>query len=299
MTGLILAAMLAAQAQPATAPGTELRALTAAVLDDKGRPLTGLAPSDVALVENGVARDLVSFKPDARPLSLAVVLDSSAALDSSFRLVLLDAVAGFVARLPEGSRYALWTTGDRPTKVADWSDDRLAAAEPLKRVVPRGGNRLLDALPEAAGDLERLAAEGSRRVLLAISSDGPELSDLDRVRAVEATQGAADLVLAVEIDLGDSESRARAGFDLQDGFETRARIAFVLGRLAAGSGGAHEVTLSAMGCEPALRKLEAVLRGGYRLVYATSTGIEKRKIELRVARPRARALLPAVSRPVR
>lgn len=299
MTGLILAAMLAAQPQPATAPGAELRTLTASVVDDKGRPLTDLSAVDVALVENGVARDLVSFKPDTRPLSVAIVLDSSAALDSSFRLVLLEAVAGFVGRLPEGSRYALWTTGDRPTKVADWSDDRLAASEPLKRVVTRGGNRLLDALPEVAADLERLAAEGSRRVLLAISSDGPELSDLDRVRAVEATAGAAELVLAIEIDIGDTEPRASAGPDLLGSFETRARIAFVLGRLAAGSGGGHEVVLSPMGCESALRKLEAVLRAGYRLVYATSSGLEKRKLELKVARPRVRVLLPAASRPVR
>ena len=53
--------------------GHEVRALTVSVLDEKSGEAVDLAASDVALTENGVARDIASFKPDARPLSVAVL----------------------------------------------------------------------------------------------------------------------------------------------------------------------------------------------------------------------------------
>ena len=116
MSALMLAVFLLGQAAPATAPGTEVRALTVTLLGEKDQEVTDISAADVALAENGVARDITSFKPDRRPLSVAIIVDTSLAMGSSYRLNVVDAVVGFVARLPEGARYALWTTGVRPTK---------------------------------------------------------------------------------------------------------------------------------------------------------------------------------------
>ena len=93
---------------------------------------------------------------------MAILVDTSAAVSSAYRLNVVDAVVGLVARLPEGTRYAVWTTGDRPTKVVDYTDDRGAAGAALRRVAPQGGNYTLDALAEASADLEKLAREGDR-----------------------------------------------------------------------------------------------------------------------------------------
>jgi VWFA-related protein len=286
MAGIMLAAFLLAQERPATAPGTEIRALTVSFLDEKGAPVLDLAPTDVALVENGVARDVVSFKVDRRPLSVAVLLDSSEAIGASFRLSLVEPVVSFVTRLPEGTRYALWTTGDRPTRVLDFTEDPSLASEALKRVVPQGGNRMLDALPEAARDLERRAREGSRTVVVAVSGLGPELSDLDRIQVAEAAGKAAELFLIVRIEEGEAD------------FDTRTRISYVFDQLVEQSGGRQEVVLSPMAVDGALRRLSAVLRGGYRLSYATATDLKRRKLELRVARPGTKVLLPVAADPV-
>jgi VWFA-related protein len=279
----MLAAFLLAQGRPAVATGTEVRALTVSFLDEKGAPVTDLGPADVALVENGVARDVSSFTRDRRPLSVALVLDSSEALGASFRLSLVDPVVSFVTRLPERTRYALWTTGDRPSKVLDFTEDESAASPALKRVVPRGGNRMLDALPEAAGDLKKLAREGSRTVVVAITGMGPELSDLDRIHCAEVAEKAASLFLLVQIDEGEGD------------FDTRTRLSYVFDRLASVSGGRHETILSPMAIDAALQKLSAVLRGGYRLAYATTANLKRRKLELSVARPGTRVLLPAAA----
>jgi hypothetical protein len=50
-----------------------------------------------------------------------------------------------------------------------------------------------------------------------------------------------------------------------------------------------------MSADSALRKLSAVLRSGYRLTYATVPEIKKRKLDLSVARPGTKVILPAES----
>lgn len=283
MSALTLAVFLLGQAAPATAPGTEIRALTVTLLDEKGGTKVNVSAADVALLENGVTRDITSFKPDTRPISAAILVDSSWEMGSSFRLNVVDAVAAFVNRLPEGTRYALWTTGDRPTKVVDHTDDRQAAGEALRRVAPQGGNYVLDAVDQASADLRKLAREGDRRVMVAVTGTGTEFSYVDKYRAAERGEEGVDLFLAVQIEDGGAD------------FDMRANISYVLDRVARATGGRYDIVLSAMGVDDALRKLSAHLRGGYRLAYATLSDVKKRKLELKVARPGTRVFLPAES----
>jgi VWFA-related protein len=283
MSALTLAVFLLAQAAPATAPGTQVRALTVTLLGDKGQEVTDVSAADVALTENGVSRDITSWKPDHRPLSLALIVDTSAAMGASYRLNVVEAVVGLVARLPEGARYAVWTTGDRPTKVVDHTEDRQAAGEALRRVAPQGGNTLLDAFAEASADLKKLSREGDRTVVVAVTGTGPELSSREKQRSAEEAEKSAEMFLSVQIDSSDAD------------FETRSSLSYVMERLARGSGGSYEVILSPMGADGALRKASAHLRSGYRLAYATLPDLKKRKLDLSVARPGTEVLLPNAS----
>ncbi|HVO11589.1 MAG TPA: VWA domain-containing protein [Vicinamibacteria bacterium] len=287
MSGLTLALFLAAQAPPVAEPGTEVRALTVSFLDSKDGEVAELSPSDVALSENGVAREIISFKRDSRPLSVVVLVDSSAGLGSAFRLNVVDAVSGFVSRLPLGTRYTLWTTGERPTKILDFTEDKEAAARALRMVAPQGGNYMLDGLAEASADLKKLAREGDRTAVVAVTASGRELSYRDKFRAVEDAQNNADLFLSVEMDEGASD----------DDFDSRANLSYVLDRLAVSSGGRYLVVISAMGADTGLRKLSTVLRAGYRIAYATVPDLKRRKLELKVARPGTKVLVPAPTPP--
>jgi VWFA-related protein len=282
MSGLALAMLLVAQA-PTVAPGAEVRALTVTVLDEKGGEVEGLAGADVALTESGVARDIVSFKPDRRPLTVAIVVDTSAPVSSAYRLNIVDAVLGFIARLPQGARYALWTTGDRPIKVLDYTDDREAAGKILRMQAPRGGNYLLDALAEASSDLKKLAREGDRTAVVTLTASGTELSYRDKYRSAEEAAKGAELFLAAQIDEG--------GFDTGE-FEMRSNIGYVLDHLTKATGGLYEVTLTPMGVDKLLRRLSPVLRSGYRVSYATVPDLKRRKLELSVARPGTKVLVP-------
>lgn len=283
MSGLLMAVLLVAQPAPPAAPGTEVRALTVSFLDERGGEVADLGPADVALSENGVAREITSFKPDRRPLSAAVIVDTSAALGSAYRLNVVEAVSGLIARLPEGTRYALWASGDRPTKLVDFTEDREAAAKALRMVAPQGGNYLLDALSEASADLKKLAREGDRTAVVAVSSTGPELSYRDKFRSVEESEKNAELFLAVQIDSSDAD------------FDTRSNLSYTLDHLAVASGGHYEMILSPMGVDGALRKVSSALRAGYRVAYATVPDLKKRKLEVTVARPKTKVVVPAGS----
>lgn len=283
MSALTLAVFLLGQAAPAVAPGAEIRALTVTLLDERDREVTDVSLEDVALSENGVSRDIASFKLDARPLSVAILVDTSAAVGSSYRLNVVDAVLGLVTRLPDGARYALWTTGDRPTKILDHTDDRQAAGNALKRVAPQGGNYMLDAVGEASADLRKLSREGDRTAVVVVTGTGPEFSYIDKYQSAERGEKNAELFLSVQVDSGGTD------------FEVRSNISYVLDRLARATGGRYDVILSAMGTDDALRKLSAHLRSGYRLAYATVPDLKKRKLDLSVARPGTRLFLPSAT----
>lgn len=276
MLGLMLGAVLLAQAAPAA--DAEVRAMSLTVLDAKGDAVEGLGAKDVALLENGVARDITAFGPDLRPLTVAVIVDTSEVVSSAYRLNMVEPVVGFITRLPEGSRYAIWTTGDRPTKILDYTDDRAAASKRLKLVAPRGGNYMLDALAEASADMK--AEEGRRRVVVAVTATGPEMSYRDKYRAAETAEKNADLFLLLQNNAGGAD------------FEQQSDLGYVLDRLATTSGGVHEVILSSLGTDAGLRKLAAALASQYRLAYATLPGLKTRKLQVELARPGTRVVVP-------
>jgi VWFA-related protein len=283
MATLAVLAFLLAPAAPAAE--AEVRAVTVTFTDDKGNPVEGLVPEEVALLENGVARDVTSLQLDRRPLTLALLVDTSAAVNSSYRLTMVDALTGFLGRLPGGSTYALWTTGDRPTKLVDYTDDVSAASKALTRVAPQGGNTMLDALVEASADLKK--REGERTAVVAVTAVGVEFSSRDRFRVVAEAQKNASFFAAVQIEEGKTD------------FENRGNYDYVLGDLTKRTGGLHETTLSFMGLDAALRKLTAQLRGQYRLSYATLPELKNRKIEVKVARPGVKVRVGPEPRPAR
>jgi VWFA-related protein len=288
MSALTLAVLLLAQASPAVAPGTEIRALTVTLLGEKDQEVTDVSVADVALVENGVQRDVASFQHDVRPLAVAILVDSSAAMGSAYRLNLVDAVTAFVSRLPEGARYSLWTTGDRPAKLVELTDDRGAAGAALRRIAPQGGNYMLDGLAEASADLAKVAREGDRRVVVAVTGVGPEFSYRDKQRAADEAEKSAELFLAVEVEAGGTP-------DGTSDFEARTNLGYALDRLAKATGGRFDLIMSWMGVDGALQKLSAHLRSAYRLRYVTLPDLKKRKLELSVARPATKVLLPGAS----
>ena len=276
MTPLLIAALLSQDPSPPAA--LETRTITFSIVDDKDQPVRTLGPEEVAVQENGVARPLVRLQLDPRPLAIAVLLDSSVTMAPHYRLYLVDAVLQFLLRLPEGTRYAIWTTGDRPSKIYDWGDNRAAAAKTLRRVIPQGGNTLLDALVEASKDLKN--REDARSAIVVVTGMGIGFAGYDRRQVVDEVLKNPITVLAVEVDedrsapdLGSSDHTTGMDYD------------YALSTLAKRTGGVRETVLSAMGIEQVLKGIAAQLTSRYRLTYASAATTRDAKLEVTVALP--------------
>jgi hypothetical protein len=266
MPGVLMALLL----QAAT-PALETRTVSVVVTDAQDRPVQDLVPDELALVENGVAREIVGLAPDERPLTVGILVDSSEEITTTYRLYLIDAVTSLVKGLPEGSRYGLWVTGDRPRRLLEATEDRGAASLALKRVAPSGGSTLLDALVEVTKELGR--KEGERLAIVAVAGMTTEFSSRDRFRVVEECEKRADLFLFFSFDEGRADFEDRTDYD------------YVMGHLAKKPGGRLERAITPMAASRTVAGFAADLRPALRLSYETPGDLKERRIDIQVSRP--------------
>jgi VWFA-related protein len=288
--------VLALQAPGDLAPA-DARSLTVSITDNKGGPVAGLRPDEVVVLENGVARDVTRVEPDSRPLTAAVIVDTSGPVSTVFRLNIADEVARFLGRLPQGSRYALWTTGDRPTKIVDFTDEPSQGTRALKRIAPRGGNTVLDAIVEAVEDLEDREAE--RTAVVVISGRGLGFANYDRTQVVDrALRHRNTTFMVVHFQEGNAPTDPSGLGSGSDASGTVGQIDYdyVFGQLTDRTGGLLEMPLSSMGVGKSLEKVSATLSGQYRITYNTLPDIADRKVEVKVARPGVKVSLGGSSR---
>jgi hypothetical protein len=76
------------------------RAVTVTVLDRAGAPVPELAPADVEVREDGVAREVLRVGPARAPMQIALLVDNSQAATNAIR-ELRDALLAFAAGLRE------------------------------------------------------------------------------------------------------------------------------------------------------------------------------------------------------
>jgi hypothetical protein len=183
----------------------------------------------------------------------------------------IEAVGSLLRGLPEGSQYTLWTTGARPQKVVELTDDPVLGVKALRNTFPQGGNTVLDGLIEAMQDLNLV--EGERNVLIAISGQGIEFSNTDRRQIVDLVSAFDVMFMGVVFREGGGDA------------DTIRRLDHVFGELAKRTGGLYESPLTSLAVKRGTSRISGDLGGQYRLRYATLPDLEKRKLEVQVARP--------------
>jgi hypothetical protein len=210
-------------------------------------------------------------------LTVAILVDTSAPQATTFRLNVVKAVSGFVRQLPEGARYSIWATGDRPVEVVAVTDDRGRALPALRKVMPQGGNVLLDALMEVSEKLKE--REGERTMMVVVTGVGIGFANQSRNAVVEDVRKRRVPVMAVQYEERGASDIQAAG----EGQVTQHDYDYVLSNLS--KGWVYERPLSAMGVETALDKVAAALAGSYRATYLTPETGKVDKLDVQVARP--------------
>jgi hypothetical protein len=269
--------LLAAAPLPAAATAPVMRSVTVSVYTKKAEPVSDLKPEEVVVTDGSRKTPVLGLEPDERPLAVAVVIDSSAAVAPVYRSDLVAAVTSFWRALPQGSEVGVFTSGP-PSRVVDFGVD-LATAEPrLQRVAPAGKNYAFEAMRDAA---RGLGPPGSRRhVLVYVGSGDIEAGTSRSAEAMQALgqSGATPMVVLIlpggaSAALGGPTSGVSLSWDVQGYFERMAQV----------YRGSCAVILSSQAAMKALRDAAADLSAQYRVRYESTAdrGTEPPKVEVR------------------
>ena len=186
--------------------GVELVNVTATVTGRDGRFVPGLRKEDFIVYDEGERQEITHFSADRIPVSLGILLDSSGSMTEDKMTSARGAISRFIRDLlSEEDELFFMEFSDRAHLRQDWTRDRDAINRAVRRVAPRGGTALYDAIAEA---LPIAAAGEHRKKALLVISDGND-SD-SRINVSELRQAIREsevLVYALGVDGVSSSSQ--------------------------------------------------------------------------------------------
>jgi len=282
-----------ASAQPAAAvPLT--RSVTLSVYTKKAVPVDDLKPEEVVITEGEKKRSVLGVERDTRPLDVALVIDTAAALAAAYRSDLVPAVMEFWKALPAGTDVAVWSTA--PAKVSEFGADVAATDSKLRMIAAAGGNYGFDSMVEGC---KELGARGApRRALVYVGGGGLQTSRTGTSALMEAVGQARATPLVVLVlpagrdgVLGGGPSSGAAySWDVQGYFAQMSQAYF----------GWYVEALSTLAVAERLRQAAADLNGQYQVRYESEAGpgekvkvdVKRKDVRVRVGRSRP-DLVPA------
>ena len=179
--------------------GIELINVTATVTDRRGRFVSGLEKEDFMVYEDDALQEISHFSNQRVPVSLGIVLDTSGSMEGEKMDAARDALDRFLFDLlgPDDEIF-IYRFSYQPTLVHGWTSDRDSLSRALRRIQPRGGTALYDAVADAIP----MAEEGRhRKKAVVIISDGHDTNSETDARDVRRLIRESEvLVYAIGID---------------------------------------------------------------------------------------------------
>jgi len=251
------AALLFAALPAAIFAQAEQRSIYVSALDQSGAPVASLQPRDVIVREDKATREVLNVTPAAQPMRLAILVDNSQAAEPFIR----DYREGLVAFLngiaadPNGVKHqvSIVTVGERPTINTEGTTDIAQLVKGAQRIfsTPGSGTYLLDGIIELCQGLTK--REASRPVIVAVTTEGPELSERNYQSVLEPLyeSGAAFHVVVVGTPRNEDQDRA-----------------IVLDRGTHDSGGRYDTVLVSNALDVRLKQVAAELTHQFKVTYA-------------------------------
>ncbi len=179
--------------------GVELVNVTATVTDRSGHFVAGLRKEDFRVFQDNEPQPITHFENERVPVSLGIVLDTSGSMAGEKMAAAREALNRFlVDLLDRDDEVFLYRFDSAPELVAGWTTDKRRISAELRRISPRGGTALYDAVAEAIPLLE---SGRHRKKALVIISDGNDTSSRTSASAVRGLIRESEaLVYAIGID---------------------------------------------------------------------------------------------------
>jgi VWFA-related protein len=255
----------------------QLVELSLHVLDEQGRPVGGLSPSELVVRELGVEQPIESLRPVADlPLDVAVLMDVSSSLGRRVRAAAQSTQGFFEDTLRPGDRASLLAFHHDVRLLAPFTGDTDRLRYAAAGLRAGGATRLYDSLFYALYTFAGLESEGrdGRRALVVLSDGADVDSDLDFERVLEEAVRSGVAVYPIALGAVDEATRGE------------------LARLARETGGSDFAASDVGELARVYRRIEAELRSQYLLVYRPRHASGTRdlsRVEVEVLRPGAQA----------
>jgi len=261
LLGALVVAALALTWPGRLAAQAAQKAMYVSVVNDAGAPVMDLGTTDFIIREDNIAREVLRVEPAADPMQIAVLVDNSTAARDNISHM-RQALPTFVATLTDGpagqkNEVSIIAIGERPTVLADYTTNRAALQKGIDRIwsLRDTGAYLLDGIPEVCQGFKK--REATRPVIVALTAEGPELSNRVRDQVIEPLKATGASFNAIVIGRPSSslssEARER-GFVLDEG----PRV----------TGGARMDILAIEGLAQKLKQLADQLTHQYKVTYA-------------------------------
>ena len=177
------AALVAAQApqpvQPSFRTGTDLVSLNVTVMESS-HYLTDLEQKDFNVFEDGVKQDVTFFNKTNLPIALALILDTSASMDTKLPTA-QEAAVGFARRLRAQDLAEVIDFDNRVTVLQNFTNASQELETAIRRTSAGGSTSLYNAVYIALKDLKKVVAKNAeeiRRQAIVVLSDGEDTSSL-------------------------------------------------------------------------------------------------------------------------
>jgi VWFA-related protein len=195
-------------------------ALDVVVTDARGRFVRGLRQDDFLVLEDGVPQTVTFFTADITPVTVLVLLDSSASVRSHLRGV-QSAANRFINDLPRGDAARIGFFHDRVVFGPRFTDDMREHVAMINQMRPQRSTHLYDGL---IASLKELATVQGRKALLVFTDGDDEGSEASLEQALEAARRSQVSVYAVGL----------LGWNADDGMDTNEGLLTVITELTGG-----------------------------------------------------------------
>jgi Ca-activated chloride channel family protein len=259
-----------AQAPPRATPrppvfgtGIEVINLNVSITDARGRYVTDLVKNDFAVFEDGVRQELSIFNHEDIPISLALMIDTSASMDEKLPTARAAAIR-FVGTLRPQDNAQVMQFNDRTTILQDFVADHGPLENAISRTEAAGPTALHNALYVALKELEKQKTEALRRRAIVLLSDGEDTASL------VSDDQVLDLARKTEINIYAISLRPRR---MQDRNAVKfSQAAHLLTALTQDTGGQVHFPNSLSELDAVYDRIAEELRTQYSLGYVSNNG---------------------------
>lgn len=222
LAATLVASAVILQAQPPPSPsqqpsfraGVDLVSLNVTVTEGT-KYVTDLDQNDFAVYEDGVKQDVTFFNKSNLPIALALLLDTSASMESKLDTA-QEAAIGFAKKLRPQDLAEVVDFDSRVVVLQNFTNSAPELETAIHKTSAGGSTSLYNAIYIALKDLKKVVAKSPdeiRRQAIVVLSDGEDTSSLLPFEEVlDLAKRSETAIYSIGLRAGDGPSTATRGF---------------------------------------------------------------------------------------